>query len=439
MPEHTGSALSFLRTAKLLTTGEIVPHDTLPPQMASRAAVLVSYKAASEVAGKAAVLALLVLSARELPTASFGLLSLATTLGWMASIASDFGLQLYLGREITQSATPAVVLWPLFRLRVRVAAIALALIGALSWWLAPRSEWLAFTLVAAAPLITSVAEFLNYAYRGLGRSELESGLTFVQRAGALLLVAIGLRVSPALFTVGLALVASAIAALAVSLAITARVVNAPIGLSSLPPSSVGLNWSRWSSEVAPIGVGLVLSALYFRIDVFLLERWIGLDAVAHYSAVFRLVDAMRLLPSAVLTVVLPRLFGDRDPRFAARLAAGLTAFALMVTIVAWPIAPWLVTLTYGSAYTPAAPILQVLLLSFPLLSLNYSLTHQLIGWGEQRAYAVCCFSALVANLVLNSWLIPSHAGLGAAWATLGTEAVVTIACLAALQRSRTSR
>ena len=68
----------------------------------------------------------------------------------------------------------------------------------------------------------------------------------------------------------------------------------------------------------------MLSALYFRVDVFLLEQWSGLEAVAHYSAVFRLVDAMRLMPAAVLAVVLPRLFGARDPEFARRLAGGLT-------------------------------------------------------------------------------------------------------------------
>src|SRR5688572_33344839 len=84
-------------------------------------------------------------------------------------------------------------------------------------------------------------------------------------------------------------------------------------------------------------------------------------------------------------------------------------------------------------------ILQVLLLSFPLLTLNYSLTHQLIGWNQPRAYALCCMAALVANLALNAWLIPQAAAIGAAWATLGTEVVVTVMCLAALQRSHTAR
>ena len=160
--------------------------------------------------------------------------------------------------------------------------------------------------------------------------------------------------------------------------------------------------------------------------------------MAHYSAVFRLVDAMRLMPAAVLAVVLPRLFGARDPEFARRLAGGLTALAVVVTLVT---CPGIVAgaVAYGPAYADAAPILQVLLLSFPLLTLNYSLTHQLIGWNQPRAYALCCLTALVANLALNAWLIPQAGAIGAAWATLGTEVVVTVMCLAALQRSHVSR
>lgn len=398
----------------------------------NRTALLVSYKAVTEVAGKAAVLAILMLAARTLSTSDFGVLSVATTLGWMTSVLTDFGLQLYLGREVARTTRPAEVLWPLFRLRLRTAAAGLVIIATFGLLLAPAGTWLAFVLIAAAPLVSSVSEFLNYAYRGLDRSDLESGLTLAQRLGALLLAAVALAVSPALLTIGLALSISALAALLVSLWIARTLTFSALVHRSTGPL-VHFNWRTWVQDVAPIGAGLVLSALYFRIDIFLLEQWSGLDSVAHYSAVFRLVDAMRLLPAAVLTVVLPRLFAARDADFARRLALGLTLFAVAVTLIAWPLADWLVALAYGPAYAPAVPILRILLLSFPLLTLNYSLTHQLIGWDHPRAYAMCCAAALAGNLALNAWLIPRAAAQGAAWATLGTEIVVTMLCLAALQ------
>jgi O-antigen/teichoic acid export membrane protein len=400
-----------------------------------RVAGLVGYKAASDIAGKAAVLAILILAARALPTRDFGLLALATTLGWMASVASDFGRQLYLGRVISRTSRPAAVLWPLFARRLHAGVLALVALVAVSVIMAPAPAVAAFVLIAAAPLITSVAEFLNYAYRGINRSELESTLILVQRLAALVLVWVGLRYATSLHTVGIALSASAVLDLAGSIGVAWRLMPR----EEVTPPAAALSATAWSREVAPIGIGLVLSALYFRVDVFLLERWTGVEAVALYSAAFRLVDALRLAPAAVLAVVLPRLFGGQDARFARQLALGLTGFGLAVTVALWPLTHWIVTAAYGSAYGEAAPVLQVLLLSFPLLALNYGLTHQLIGWDRQREYAVVCAVALAANLGLNTWLIPRLAGLGAAWATLGTEIVLTFACLLAIQRARTSR
>jgi O-antigen/teichoic acid export membrane protein len=66
------------------------------------------------------------------------------------------------------------------------------------------------------------------------------------------------------------------------------------------------------------------------------------------------------------------------------------------------------------------------------MSLNYALTHQLIGWDGHRSYAALCAAALAFNVALNARLIPSLSIVGAAWATLCTEAVLTVGCVAAL-------
>jgi O-antigen/teichoic acid export membrane protein len=68
------------------------------------------------------------------------------------------------------------------------------------------------------------------------------------------------------------------------------------------------------------------------------------------------------------------------------------------------------------------------MLSFPLMSLNYVLTHQLIGWHRQRAYLIVCALALVLNVTLNIWLVPADGIEGAAWATLWTEVLLTAGC-----------
>jgi O-antigen/teichoic acid export membrane protein len=183
----------------------------------------------------------------------------------------------------------------------------------------------------------------------------------------------------------------------------------------------------------------VLSALYFRIDVFLVQLWSGTESVALYNAVFRLVEALRLFPAAVLAVTLPSLFRARDLRPLLHISTPVTAFAAVVAALLWFNAGWAIPLVYGAHYSAAVPAFRILLLSFPLLSLNYALTHQLIGWDGQRAYAALCGLALAVNVALNARLIPLRSIEGAAWSTLGTEVFLTIGCAAGLWVLRARR
>jgi O-antigen/teichoic acid export membrane protein len=112
------------------------------------------------------------------------------------------------------------------------------------------------------------------------------------------------------------------------------------------------------------------------------------------------------------------------------LAAGVAA------IVLWAAAGWLIPLVYAARYDAAVPAFRILLLSFPLMTLNMALTHQLVGWDRQGAYAIICALALCVNLALNARLIPLLAIDGAAWATLGTEMFLAAGCAIALVATR---
>jgi O-antigen/teichoic acid export membrane protein len=205
--------------------------------------------------------------------------------------------------------------------------------------------------------------------------------------------------------------------------------DVPEGRTARGPAG---GWGGIVRDVAPIGAGLVLSALYFRVDVFVVGASRGAEAVALYSAVFRLVEALRLFPAAVLAVVLPALVRARDGRPLARTALAVTLFALAATVPLWASAGWIVRLVYGPAFAGSVPAFRILLLAFPLFSLNYALTHQLVGWDRQTAYAIVCGAALAINLALNARLVPSLGIEGAAWATLWTEIVVTMGSALAL-------
>jgi O-antigen/teichoic acid export membrane protein len=112
----------------------------------------------------------------------------------------------------------------------------------------------------------------------------------------------------------------------------------------------------------------------------------------------------------------------------------MTSLAILVSVAAYSAGAWIVALVYGGRYVEAAPAFQVLALAFPLLALNYALTHQLILWEGHVTYAIVCAAALVVNVGGNVVLIPRLGISGAAWATILTELVVTLGCVWGLSR-----
>jgi O-antigen/teichoic acid export membrane protein len=192
-------------------------------------------------------------------------------------------------------------------------------------------------------------------------------------------------------------------------------------------------------DVLPLGAAVLLSALYFRIDVFFIERWQGLEAVGGYNAVFRLVEAMRLLPAAVMAITFPMLVQTTDTRLVQRIGGTLAAAGVGLASVCVVGASLIVTLIYGDPYLYTAPTFAILSLALPLFFLNYALTHQVIGWDGQRAYLLIATLALIANVAANFALVPSRGMIGAAIATLLTEVVVTAGCLFVLWNPRVER
>jgi O-antigen/teichoic acid export membrane protein len=399
-----------------------------------RSAKLIGYKSFADLAGKGSIFVITVIAARRLDAGAFGIFSLASTVGWLLAVLTDFGIQLHVARAVsrTPSAAGAILAdWLRVRSWTTAAAIAIVAAGAVASR-APAAFAVPLVLFACVYGASGLIEFLHYFYRGLSRSDVESALILAQRLATLACGVAALAWRPSVSVLAIAMLIPVAATLAGSLRIARSLATSNVAEPVRNLQAAIRNHTVFTREVMPIGAGIVLSALYFRIDLFLVEYWRGTEAVGLYNAVFRLVEALRLFPAAALAVALPWLCRARDARPLIRVAAGVTAFAGAVSLVLWIAAGWFIPLLYGPRYADAVPAFRILVLSFPLLSLNYALTHQLIGWDGQRMYALICAVALVGNLAMNARLIPALSIDGAAWATLGTEVIVAAGCAAAL-------
>jgi O-antigen/teichoic acid export membrane protein len=393
---------------------------------------LILYRFTSEALARLCSLAVMLLAVRRLTQPEFGVFALALTAGWILAVAGDLGLQIYLAREVAWAPGAARgLLRSLLKVRLAWTALLLVPAAAATLTLGGGSSG-AVILILLTQAGISCLDFLNHFYRGLSRTEIESTVNLGHRLLALAAVWGALSLQPGLDALAAALFCSMLVALAASGWTAARVSAPAAGADSGPI----LSWLEVARSVLPIGMGIVLSELYFRVDLFLVEGWLGVGLVALYAAVFRLFEASRLLPAAVMAVMFPRLCRQREGGPAAGLALRLGLWGAGAAAAGWWAAPWLIDLLLGEAYRPALAAFRVLLAGIPLLYANSVLTHQLIAWKREKAFAWGCAGGLVTNLGCNFLLIPLWGIEGAALSTALTEAVLLAGWIWMLKRFR---
>lgn len=391
----------------------------------------VSGKAAADLAGKLVTFGVTIAAARALPADTFGVVALATTWGWLAGVATDAGWSMYLAREVARRPSMARSLATRVVWRRGRAALGAGLLTALGGAaLLEPSVAPGFALVAWSQLAAAVLETSMHVFRGLERTDVEARLHAVQRVAAGVLAGGVLAWRPSLAALGVALLLPPLAAIVAARREAQRLTDGSGACEEAPR----LDLAALRTLVWPLGLATIVSALYFRCDVFFVEHWHGAAAVGAYNAAFRLVDAIRLFPAAVLAVAFPTMVRAGDAGTIRRVALPLTAVGVAAGVAASLTAPWVMHLAYGAKFDGAVTALRLLGFAVPLFFLNYALTHQVIGWDGQRAYLRVTIAALVVNVLANLALVPARGGEGAAIATAITEVTVTAGCLLALAR-----
>ncbi len=279
-------------------------------------------KGAADIVGKAVTLVITVVAARILNADAFGVMALAMATGWLLGVATDAGLSMHLARETArQTGRGRQLLIEVLRLRAGLAYVAATMIAFFTPSIVPPHWKMQFVLIVFAQLTGAIIETVAHYFRGIERSEIESAIHAAHRFTTLVLALIVLVWWPRLDFLG---ARDARFPRSIAHAGFSRDRMAPRQGSGITGSGIReslLTPSAFARDVLPLGAAVLISALYFRIDVFFIERWQGLEAVGGYNAVFRLVEAMRLLPAAVMAVTFPMLVQATDTRLVQRIGA----------------------------------------------------------------------------------------------------------------------
>ncbi|MEA2683768.1 MAG: hypothetical protein QOK05_2096 [Chloroflexota bacterium] len=189
--------------------------------------------------------------------------------------------------------------------------------------------------------------------------------------------------------------------------------------------------SMLARESLPFGLTVVLSTLYFKIDVPILKVFTTFVAVGIYGAAYKYLEAVVFVPQTLMDPIFPAL-SQLAHSGADRLAGAATKVYKLLAVVGLPIslamvvfAPPIIRYTIPG-FEKAIPVLQVLAFGVFFLFVNNVFLYTLNAMGRQSDSTRLAVISLVVNVALNLVLIPSgnpYVGgyMGAAWATGLTE------------------
>lgn len=363
----------------------------------------------------------LVVAARNLPLPAFGDLALLLSLGVTLSFIGDLGLPLVLmdtGARLPGTARAALAL--VLRRRLAAASAAGVVTSVAYLAVAGDARWTVPATFAVSMLATAVHTSASAALRAARTVRAESLNELVSRMAVLVVGGAWLASRGGLLAAVTVYAAVDVVSALALVAVCAR--RLPEAAEAVDQESFGLR------ATAPLAGGGLLANLYQRADVWLLALIAGPTSVAMYAATYRLLDGLLLLPGAVAALVVPRT-AALPPR--ERAAAGRRS-AVLATVVVLPLSALVAAfggrvleLLFGDPFAGAAPVLAVLMASASAGAV-VTVLSPLVGVGTRRTYAVVMGSALGLNLVLNLALVPHLGTIGAALATLISQAVLAV-------------
>ncbi|MEY3012624.1 MAG: hypothetical protein RIT45_1359 [Pseudomonadota bacterium] len=408
------------------------------------------WKLAGTAGEKAIRLGFVVLATRALGDVSWGQVSYAIATTALFAQIADLGTSLFVARETAArggGVDPALV-GGVGQIRLRLGGAYAGVVGVLCLLHADEPAMAAALAIAGAGWwVQASLEYVWHVFRGLETLRVEARLQLIQATlqtlvggGVVVALLMGWwdRGWPANYAyMGTILLANAWTA-ALALRLLRREVRPERGLT---PAL----WGRFRGEVLPLGVAIVASLVYYKIDVPMLRHYAGDAVTGHYAAAYRLLEMVTVAPSIAMAATFPALSRtlttDRDAarRLHRRARAMLLALGLVVGGVFVVAAEPLVALLYGAEFEASVPVLRALGAAVALTFVNYVETHMLVALGLVRWQMSVALALCGLNVGLNAWVIPTYGAAGAAWTTAATEAALFLAVWPAVRRAMAVR
>jgi len=214
------------------------------------------------------------------------------------------------------------------------------------------------------------------------------------------------------------------------------------GTAPLLPAFHAPSWKRILKETLPYALAAAVGLIYFRIAVVLMSYVSTDEETGIFSAAFRIVEVVGVLPWLLVSAgfpILARAARDDEERLGYALqkifevAAVFGVFIALGLAVAAPVA---ISVVAGEDFDASVPVLRLQAAGLVTSFLMVTWTYALLSLRLYRPLLVANGAAAIVAVVATVALAPPLGAEGAAIATVLAEATLAGVSLAGLRRHR---
>ncbi|MEH1837393.1 MAG: flippase [Nostoc sp.] len=199
---------------------------------------------------------------------------------------------------------------------------------------------------------------------------------------------------------------------------------------------------RWSFSVAKTlmkdSLPLIFSGfailIFMKIDQVMLGQMIGNTEVGVYSAAVRVSEIWYFIPGAIVSSVAPTIYVAKEKSESlyyqriGQLLSLMTCISFGIALPMTFLSDNIIMMMFGSGYAEAGGILAVHIWTSLFVFMGLATSPWFIAEGLNHVSLGKTLFGAILNIILNLLLIPKYAGLGAAIATIISQAAAAFVC-----------
>lgn len=191
-------------------------------------------------------------------------------------------------------------------------------------------------------------------------------------------------------------------------------------------------WKKFIKESIPMGIAVLITFFYFKMDTILLSMLKSNADVGIYNAAYKVIENITFFPAMLIGLILPLtsryIFTDKDKFKQISDKTFKIFFILIIPIVIGVLflADGIIKLIGGIGFAESAGVLRIIIFSLAFIFFGNFFNNILLAGNLQKKLMFALGICAVFNISLNLFLIPRYSYMGSAYTSVITEMLVVI-------------